>query len=443
MPKEESSARKKLKGRRKAPPKTSQKPSLPVEAPWWRQSSIRRSRKISRTLALKHYKLEPSDLEGLPFSESPVTVSSPDGDLNLTVSLYNECMVERVAWIKYGGPEAFESFLNSLRNDYLEAHPLGAWEFEYPPAYFKTQTDNLKNHSSSALFDDAESLLVVCSPVSNADAAQKRSRTKTQYGAEVPLFSTEPLVSRATRKVNSAKADIISGPIRGGFGPTTTVERSENCGADSAALLPAFVEIFPTLMQNLRCEFRALNCTWLWDTAIRVLAFPSDIPIWYHLTTAERDTALRELFEIARTYPPRPAAPPPASLMYAYFRDVLERAPSLMDKTRSKLVLHEFFGGHRIWLWDEHYMGELFAALIAIINGHGCGEEGWLSLRWEVYDTFSSNLQGLSYQNNRWYDGASDWLRGRMELPGEHAVTARQDNSSDLGRWYNSLLPSH
>ncbi|KAJ7776896.1 hypothetical protein DFH07DRAFT_798125 [Mycena maculata] len=88
-------------------------------------------------------------------------------------------------------------------------------------------------------------------------------------------------------------------------------------------------------------------------------------------------------------------------------------------------------------------MSELFTALISVINDHGCGEEGWMSARWEVYDTFSSCIEGLNYRNNRWYDTASDWLRGRMELPGEHAVTTRQDNRSDFGRWYNSILPEN
>lgn len=40
-----------------------------------------------------------------------------------------------------------------------------------------------------------------------------------------------------------------------------------------------------------------------------------------------------------------------------------------------------------MWLWDEEHMSELFVALLSVFSNHGSGEEGWMSTRWEVYDT--------------------------------------------------------
>ncbi|KAJ7107722.1 hypothetical protein C8R44DRAFT_804146 [Mycena epipterygia] len=391
----------------------------------WRKSKVRRTRKISRTLALKYYKLEPSDLEGVSCVESP----SPNGNLNLTISLYNERAVERVAWRKYGGPEGFEKHLNMLRDEYLQTHPLGDWEFQHPDAYLTGphpgRDVDSEDNSPMLIPDHADSPWSTSVYISRP-STRSRSRTKTPKGEIVPLFSYEPLqICPGERSKETTPLHTRNDP---GIAPS----------------LPAFAKMYqriPTPMQTLQREFASMNCTWLWDAATRVLAFPSNISDWCLLTVVEREAALRALLEIARTYPPRPVTPPPTSPVYEVLRALLQRAPSLTDGTRCKLVLHEFFGGRRIWLWDADCMSELFAALISIINEHGCGEQGWMSVRWEVYDTFSIRLQGLSYRNHRWYDGASDWLRGRMELPGKHSVTTRQDNTSEFGKWYNSILP--
>ncbi|KAJ7769964.1 hypothetical protein B0H16DRAFT_1776966 [Mycena metata] len=289
--------------------------------------------RISLRQALKCYKLDPSDLEGL------VCIESPERD------------VERAAWKKYGGPAGFASHLEKGCNDTSSAPPLYTWE---------------------------------------------------------PLFTAA-----------SAYHKKISTPVS----------------------LPSFAEIyqhFPTQLGILEQTFISIKCQWLWDAAMRVLSFPVNISDsqWSHLTEAEKLAALSELLPFARTYPRRPASLPPASPSFNMFREVLKR-PNM----RARLVLFECFGGRRLWCWDANYMNELFAALIGIIEEHGCGEEGWASARWEVYDAHSTQLDGLAYRNRRWYDGASDWLRGNMDLPGEHAMTTRQDNMSAFGRWYNSLLP--
>ncbi|KAH9850144.1 hypothetical protein C2E23DRAFT_887580 [Lenzites betulinus] len=36
--------------------------------------------------------------------------------------------------------------------------------------------------------------------------------------------------------------------------------------------------------------------------------------------------------------------------------------------------------------WDTPYLDRLFAVLIEVIEAHGLGNDGWHSVRWEVYD---------------------------------------------------------
>ncbi|KAJ7234359.1 hypothetical protein B0H12DRAFT_1222848 [Mycena haematopus] len=367
-------------------------------------SVVPRTRKISRTLALKCYKLDPSDLVNLQSQDSRVTVRSGNEDVDVVVSLYNEREVEQVAWDKYGGPTQFEHYLLTLREEYMRAHPLGAWEFNSPQHPNRT----------------------------------KRTRTRRipkPAPAPPPLFSTQPLSS--------------SQPLS----PAGKANQPNSNSPNPKFLRPLALRSFgqqPTLdRMNIHHEFIALNCTWLWAAGIRLLAFPFNIPnsAWLHYTPFDKEVALHGLLSLARTYPPRPAMPPPSgSPSWAALRELLACAPSLEHRTHrgAGLSLHESSSSgerRRMWLWDEYYMSELFAALIAVITEHGCGEQGWLSARWEVYDTCFTQLQGLSYRDNRWYDDASDWLKGRMKIPADSAL--RQDNRSGLGTVYVSLIPEY
>ncbi|KAF7357223.1 hypothetical protein MSAN_01317200 [Mycena sanguinolenta] len=132
------------------------------------------ARKISRTLALKCYKLEPSDLFGLRYQESPLTVPSRNRDLNVVVSLYNEREVEQVAWHKYGGPEQFEHHLLALREQYMQDHPLGGWEFNRPQRVSRLRTRPrtrriTKDKSGPLFFEKPLAPIETCEHNSNHD----------------------------------------------------------------------------------------------------------------------------------------------------------------------------------------------------------------------------------------------------------------------------------
>jgi hypothetical protein len=240
--------------------------------------------------------------------------------------------------------------LITLQDQYLQAPSLGALVFQ-------------KHDTHQASVSDYP--LTKSPDPAPLEKMTKRSYNKTRQ-RERPLFTCEPLFGAKPA------------------GYETNDETSQS--------LPSFVKVYqpvPTQMEHLEREFAALNCTWLWDAANRVLAFPSNISAadWSHFTQSEKETALKALVSLAPTYPCRPASRPADSPAYNDFRDVLDRAPSWLNGTRNELVLYEFFGGDRMWLWDANYMFDLFTALIAVIDIHGCGEEGWMSARWEVYDT--------------------------------------------------------
>ncbi|KAJ6527038.1 hypothetical protein B0H19DRAFT_1243334 [Mycena capillaripes] len=401
--------------------------SRPVECPrslrltgkefqWLRKSTIPKARKARSGISLSILALIEAPSGGIDISNTGaqmlqaktigprrVSVKSCNGSRqSVIVSLYNEREVERMAGKKYEGPEEFDHYLTTLRDQYMQAHPLGGWEFQKPDAHRRKRVSACQDRRDDSTFPQTV-LSESPSPRSNSLDPELRQRStptrfqnKSGRGEERWLFCFEPLFG--------AKA-------------------------------------MPTQIEFLKREFVALNCKWLWDAALHVLSFPANITEWSHFTLSEKETALGALLPLARAYPCRPDIRPPASPAYEALYKVLNRAPSWNNEPRCNLVLYKCFAGRRMWLWDSIYMAELFGALIAVIDSHDCGSEGWMSARWEVYDTFSTHLESLSYRNNRWYDGASNWLRGRMVLPGVYAVTTRQDNKSDIGRWYNALLP--
>ncbi|KAJ7183452.1 hypothetical protein C8R46DRAFT_1067038 [Mycena filopes] len=73
----------------------------------WRASTIDPNRTISSTHAVSQYRLTPGSLKMLPSTTSKYTL--PHQHRTVDMMLYNERAVERLAWEKHGGPEAFET----------------------------------------------------------------------------------------------------------------------------------------------------------------------------------------------------------------------------------------------------------------------------------------------------------------------------------------------
>jgi len=72
------------------------------------------------------------------------------------------------------------------------------------------------------------------------------------------------------------------------------------------------------------------------------------------------------------------------------------------------------------------------------------GDEGWKSIRWEVYDKYSGSLGALEYSRpgdpeSHWSDGAYPWLEGKLDKDEYGFVEIRGKCSN--GRKYNKMLP--
>ncbi|RDX48778.1 hypothetical protein OH76DRAFT_1483579 [Lentinus brumalis] len=83
----------------------------------WRESDLDEFQQICKSKALAQYKLREKDLEGLHFWTTKKTTSM---GYNVTTHLYSELEVEQRAWERYGGPEAFETFLQKKYDEHLE-----------------------------------------------------------------------------------------------------------------------------------------------------------------------------------------------------------------------------------------------------------------------------------------------------------------------------------
>lgn len=53
------------------------------------------------------------------------------------------------------------------------------------------------------------------------------------------------------------------------------------------------------------------------------------------------------------------------------------------------MVSDEGWDGNTTCQWSEKFIDRLFEALVAVIEAHGVGVDGWESARWEVYDRVS------------------------------------------------------
>ncbi len=102
----------------------------------------------------------------------------------------------------------------------------------------------------------------------------------------------------------------------------------------------------------------------------------------------------------ANSYPVRPAAPLPSSPAVDALREVLAAAPKLPRRSDQLggpvegLELKDIgWPVDTMWYeWGSGYLHRLFAALDALKEAHGMGEQGWATARWEVYETVRKHL---------------------------------------------------
>jgi len=177
----------------------------------------------------------------------------------------------------------------------------------------------------------------------------------------------------------------------------------------------------------------------------------------YRFDAHKREEVLSTVFRSLgglKQYPPRPREKLPSSSSIDALRLVLDEAPMSPivyignhpnghgPKHGPERYLHEVYdgcSGESTYSWAKEYRVLLFRALINVIREHGLGEDGWKSVRWEVYDKYAEYIDGISYGDGWWFDSARGWLEGRLALEELEADATRGDCKS--GRKYNSSLP--
>ncbi|KAG6918049.1 hypothetical protein DXG01_016705 [Tephrocybe rancida] len=96
-------------------------------------------------------------------------------------------------------------------------------------------------------------------------------------------------------------------------------------------------------------------------------------------------------------YPPRPESLLPASSSVKALRKVLNLAAAYRewDDGPPRIVSDEDEDGGRSAEWSEAYVSEIYEALGVVTDRHGLGDDGWKTVRWEVYDTCVFSLGGI------------------------------------------------
>jgi hypothetical protein len=218
----------------------------------------------------------------------------------------------------------------------------------------------------------------------------------------------------------------------------------------SVVLPSANALVDPAIRTPTLLRLKQVFPDWLWSACDSALLSSDPIPE-YRFSAQDREKALSAVHGALSPYPPRtPQKKTRSSVSVSALRLVLSDAPispaaSTIDHPeggRPTRYLHEARDGPRgepRFSWATEYRESVFAALIDVINEHGLGDDGWKSVRWEVYDKYAEYISGISYDNDRWSDGAAGWLAGRLAPEELGKDGLRGDCES--GRTYNGLLP--
>ena len=254
--------------------------------------------------------------------------------------LYNEREVERAAWTKYGGPEGYEI-------------------------------------QSVLPLVDVFLLNMVC--VLSLETLRQHQTTRNPQ---------KPFLTPSLRKKSGGRNTFGTSDTSyddWGVGPTYTWK----------------LDPLPAVLQAVKDRFPA-GSEWLWNKCNEALD-PME-PYSLDMELSERVKALswavERLSQGALTpYPPRPPESLPSSESVDKLRVILAAAPRVPAYGNEEdeidgMVRCETW--HPEWdvsyEWSKDYYNKVYQVLIDIVKQHGVGDQGWGSVRWEVYDTVSIYL---------------------------------------------------
>ena len=136
---------------------------------------------------------------------------------------------------------------------------------------------------------------------------------------------------------------------------------------------------------------------WLWQAYNKALdrhnARGLELGYLPFSTNAQRERPLVLALQVAKTYPPRPRDRLPSSASVDALRALLAQAASPPEEDDYGVQVEGLeykyiaFPEETEWYeWSVDYLERVYSALVAVIKEHGQGDEGWRTIRWEVYD---------------------------------------------------------
>ncbi|KAF5340380.1 hypothetical protein D9611_007851 [Ephemerocybe angulata] len=200
---------------------------------------------------------------------------------------------------------------------------------------------------------------------------------------------------------------------------------------------------------DLRRRFNERNHgdQWLWDACNEHIFVAAKEGVWVRDLERWLNAALTKL----PRYPRRISPPETPSPSFQALKDVLSKAPErgwggFPHNNEENARTDDSIGypEDHASFWSQEYFAKVYQALMDIIISHGTGPEGWGSARWLVYDQYRK-WEGFSIDDDGVYDGAFDWLRGR--LPNERKISLNfgldeKDKPPPIWATYNALLPT-
>ncbi|KAI0642897.1 hypothetical protein C8Q79DRAFT_1012905 [Trametes meyenii] len=116
-----------------------------VDSSQWRASRIPEDQTINKTRALDEYRLKLEHISDLPFT--PVENYRVGGTCpEVTMCLYKERAIERRAWERHGGPEAFDAYIEKLRRAHEARNARKGTKTRFTQPYTYDPTRQLPAH---------------------------------------------------------------------------------------------------------------------------------------------------------------------------------------------------------------------------------------------------------------------------------------------------------
>ncbi|PIL35030.1 hypothetical protein GSI_02817 [Ganoderma sinense ZZ0214-1] len=348
--------------------------SAPNDPSQWRASRLRDCDTITKTDAINQYRLrKKDDLEGIPYQTEGTVVAG----VIRPMYIYKERDIERRAWEKHGGPEAFDAYLAKLRETYVKKNGPNA-DFPQPRTYEARDQGPRISISRLSPSSGPIDLYVMNSPTLLRVKEQMVPWLWTAYNKALSWIDT----------MNDWWDDSMSAAFDRGFFKCT----KDREGPMKDALVTT--RTYPPRPTEVLAPSPSV------DKVRAVLAAAAKLP-------SKKNWGSAKLPGLAAVY------------RYSDEDGELESCT---------------------YKWSDEYVEVLFLALIEVVEAHGTGPEGFEGIWWEVYDKYVAVLMDGPHYDRRekmWtVDPAAEWLDGKFAPLGN---TYRSKCSA--GKRYNELLP--